>query len=198
MLIGHEGHEEILGTMGEAPDHIVLVQDTDEAERLELLPDAKVAYLTQTTLSVDDAEVIIAALRRRFPHIVGPSRDDICYATQNRQEAVNVLEKRHADIDLTIVDLALPGVNGFELIGALSRAAKSKIIATTAVYKDIHLEMSGTLGAHAAIRKPPAGKPLPEKEWLATVHHLIGTPGAKEYCSTQREDSFDRSWNRPD
>ncbi len=91
VLIGHEGHEEILGTMGEAPDHIVLVQDTDEAERLELPPDAKVAYLTQTTLSVDDAERIIAVLRRRFPRIVGPSKDDICYATQNRQEAVKEL-----------------------------------------------------------------------------------------------------------
>jgi 4-hydroxy-3-methylbut-2-en-1-yl diphosphate reductase len=91
VLIGHEGHEEILGTMGEAPDHIVLVQDTDEAERLELPPNAKVAYLTQTTLSVDDAERIIAVLRRRFPRIVGPSKDDICYATQNRQEAVKEL-----------------------------------------------------------------------------------------------------------
>jgi 4-hydroxy-3-methylbut-2-enyl diphosphate reductase len=91
LLIGHEGHDEVLGTMGEAPAHIRLVQDVAEVERLDLLPDARVAYLTQTTLSVDDAEVIIAALRRRFPHIVGPSRDDICYATQNRQEAVKEL-----------------------------------------------------------------------------------------------------------
>jgi len=91
ILIGHEGHDEVLGTMGEAPASIRLVQDTADVERLDLPADAKVAYLTQTTLSVDDAEVIIAALRRRFPHIVGPSRDDICYATQNRQEAVKDL-----------------------------------------------------------------------------------------------------------
>jgi 4-hydroxy-3-methylbut-2-enyl diphosphate reductase len=91
ILIGHEGHDEVLGTMGEAPANIRLVQDTADVERLDLPADAKVAYLTQTTLSVDDAEVIIAALRRRFPHIVGPSRDDICYATQNRQEAVKDL-----------------------------------------------------------------------------------------------------------
>jgi 4-hydroxy-3-methylbut-2-en-1-yl diphosphate reductase len=91
VLIGHEGHDEVIGTMGEAPRHIVLVQDADEAERLELPPGAKVAYLTQTTLSVDDAERIIAVLRRRFPHIAGPSKDDICYATQNRQEAVKSL-----------------------------------------------------------------------------------------------------------
>src|SRR5256886_8829417 len=88
ILIGHEGHDEVLGTMGEAPESISLVQDETEVEALDLPANAKVAYLTQTTLSVDDAEVIIAALRKRFPHIVGPSRDDICYATQNRQEAV--------------------------------------------------------------------------------------------------------------
>src|SRR5207302_10470481 len=91
LLIGHEGHDEVLGTMGEAPEHIRLVQDAGEVGRLDLPPDAKVAYLTQTTLSVDDAERIVGALRKRFPHIVGPSRDDICYATQNRQEAVKEL-----------------------------------------------------------------------------------------------------------
>src|SRR5205823_4776150 len=88
ILIGHEGHDEVLGTMGEAPQNICLVEDVGDVERLEMPADAKLAYLTQTTLSVDDAELIIAALRRRFPQIVGPSRDDICYATQNRQEAV--------------------------------------------------------------------------------------------------------------
>ncbi len=91
LLIGHEGHDEVLGTMGEAPAHIRLIQDAADVERLDLPADARVAYLTQTTLSVDDAEVIITALRRRFPHIAGPSRDDICYATQNRQEAVKEL-----------------------------------------------------------------------------------------------------------
>src|SRR5947208_2943519 len=91
VLIGHEGHDEVLGTMGEAPASIRLVQDVAEVEALDLPARAKVAYLTQTTLSVDDAEVIIAALRRRFPQIVGPSKDDICYATQNRQEAVKDL-----------------------------------------------------------------------------------------------------------
>jgi 4-hydroxy-3-methylbut-2-en-1-yl diphosphate reductase len=91
ILIGHEGHDEVIGTMGEAPRSIRLVQDEAEVEALDLPSDAKVAYLTQTTLSVDDAEVIIRALRRRFPQIVGPSRDDICYATQNRQEAVKDL-----------------------------------------------------------------------------------------------------------
>jgi 4-hydroxy-3-methylbut-2-enyl diphosphate reductase len=91
LLIGHAGHDEVIGTMGEAPANIALVQDEDEAERLDLPAGAKVAYLTQTTLSVDDAERIIRVLRRRYPDIVGPSKDDICYATQNRQEAVREL-----------------------------------------------------------------------------------------------------------
>jgi 4-hydroxy-3-methylbut-2-enyl diphosphate reductase len=90
-LIGHEGHDEVLGTLGEAPDNIRLVQSAEEVAELDMPDGAKVAYLTQTTLSVDDAEVIITALRQRFPSIVGPSRDDICYATQNRQEAVKDL-----------------------------------------------------------------------------------------------------------
>jgi 4-hydroxy-3-methylbut-2-enyl diphosphate reductase len=101
ILIGHEGHDEVLGTMGEAPANIRLVQNTEDVNQLDLPADAKVAYLTQTTLSVDDAEVIIAALRRRFPQIACPSRDDICYATQNRQEAVKLLVPE-ADVVLVL------------------------------------------------------------------------------------------------
>jgi 4-hydroxy-3-methylbut-2-enyl diphosphate reductase len=91
ILIGHEGHDEVLGTTGEAPEHIRLVEDATDVARLDLPANAKVAYLTQTTLSVDDAEIVIRALRKRFPQIVSPSKDDICYATQNRQEAVKEL-----------------------------------------------------------------------------------------------------------
>jgi 4-hydroxy-3-methylbut-2-en-1-yl diphosphate reductase len=101
ILIGHEGHDEVLGTMGEAPANIVLVQDASEVEHLELPEGGKLAYLTQTTLSVDDAEIIIEALRRRYPQIIGPSRDDICYATQNRQEAVKELVPE-ADVVLVL------------------------------------------------------------------------------------------------
>ncbi len=100
VLIGHEGHDEVAGTMGEAPAHIVLVQDAADVERLDVPADAKLAYLTQTTLSVDDATVIIDALKRRFPQITGPSRDDICYATQNRQEAVKELVP---EVDVVLV-----------------------------------------------------------------------------------------------
>jgi 4-hydroxy-3-methylbut-2-enyl diphosphate reductase len=91
LLIGHADHDEVVGTMGEAPDNMILVENEEAVAKLEFAPDAKLAFLTQTTLSVDDAEIIIRALRRRFPNIVGPSKDDICYATQNRQEAVKDL-----------------------------------------------------------------------------------------------------------
>ena len=80
--------------MGEAPDRMVLVETAEDVERLELADPSKVAYLTQTTLSVDDANVVIAALRKKFPQIANPPKDDICYATQNRQEAVRELAPR--------------------------------------------------------------------------------------------------------
>jgi 4-hydroxy-3-methylbut-2-enyl diphosphate reductase len=87
-LVGHAGHEEVIGTMGEAPDSIVLVETVGDAERLELDDGQQVAYLTQTTLSVDDTAGVVDALRDRFPDLVGPPSADICYATQNRQDAV--------------------------------------------------------------------------------------------------------------
>jgi 4-hydroxy-3-methylbut-2-enyl diphosphate reductase len=88
LLIGHEGHDEVIGTMGEAPEAILLVQSPEDVDRLEVVDETKLAYLTQTTLSVDDANRIIDRLKARFPHIAAPPKDDICYATQNRQEAV--------------------------------------------------------------------------------------------------------------
>ncbi len=91
ILIGHEGHDEVIGTMGEAPSQMILVETAEDVERLVVPDPEKVAYLTQTTLSVDDANIVIAALRKKFPKIANPPKDDICYATQNRQEAVREL-----------------------------------------------------------------------------------------------------------
>jgi 4-hydroxy-3-methylbut-2-enyl diphosphate reductase len=100
VLIGHGGHEEVVGTMGEAPESIVLVESVEDAEALELPAGAKVAYITQTTLSVDETSAIIAALRRRFPDIYAPKKEDICYATSNRQWAV---KEMLAEIGLLLV-----------------------------------------------------------------------------------------------
>src|SRR5438067_1833204 len=88
VLIGHHGHEEVEGTMGEAPDHIVLVETEEDVDRLEVDDPDRIAYISQTTLSVDETRTIINRLRERFPNIVGPRTDDICYATTNRQAAV--------------------------------------------------------------------------------------------------------------
>jgi len=88
VLVGHDGHEEVEGTMGEAPEQIVLVQDEKDVEELEVADPDRVAYITQTTLAVDETTAIITRLRERFPKIVGPRTDDICYATTNRQAAV--------------------------------------------------------------------------------------------------------------
>jgi len=100
VLIGHEGHEEVVGTMGEAPDATVLVQTVAEAEALDLPPEAKLAYVTQTTLSVDETADIITTLRHRFPEIRAPRKEDICYATSNRQWAV---KEMLPEIDLLLV-----------------------------------------------------------------------------------------------
>jgi len=100
LLIGHEGHDEVIGTMGEAPEAILLVETPDDVASLRVADEGKVAYLTQTTLSVDDANRIIARLKQRFPKIAAPPKEDICYATQNRQEAVSRLS---AEADLVLV-----------------------------------------------------------------------------------------------
>jgi 4-hydroxy-3-methylbut-2-enyl diphosphate reductase len=93
ILIGHAGHPEVVGTMGQIPSPVILVQDEADVEKLDLPLDTPVAYVTQTTLSVDDTQGIIQALQRKFTDIVGPETRDICYATQNRQSAVRDLSK---------------------------------------------------------------------------------------------------------
>jgi 4-hydroxy-3-methylbut-2-en-1-yl diphosphate reductase len=100
ILIGHAGHEEVEGTMGEAPDHIVLVESEADVDTLQVSDERKLAYISQTTLSVDETRTIIARLRERFPHITGPRTDDICYATTNRQAAVRQMA---AECDLVLV-----------------------------------------------------------------------------------------------
>jgi 4-hydroxy-3-methylbut-2-en-1-yl diphosphate reductase len=113
VLIGHAGHEEVEGTLGEAPDSIVLVQSVEEAERVSLPPEAPLAYITQTTLSVDETGEIVAVLRRRFPRIAGPAREDICYATSNRQWAVKELVEA---VDLLLVVGSRNSSNSLRLV----------------------------------------------------------------------------------
>ncbi len=100
ILVGHAGHDEVIGTMGEAPESFYLVGTVEEVDALDFSPKTKLAYLTQTTLSVDDANRIINRLKEKFSFIIGPPKEDICYATQNRQEAVRQLS---SDVDCVLV-----------------------------------------------------------------------------------------------
>jgi 4-hydroxy-3-methylbut-2-enyl diphosphate reductase len=119
VLIGHAGHEEVIGTTGEAPDAIVLVQSVEEAETVELPPSGRLAYITQTTLSVHETTDIIGVLRRRFPDIRAPQREDICYATSNRQWAV---KEMLPEIDLLLVIGSRNSSNSNRLVEAAHAA----------------------------------------------------------------------------
>jgi 4-hydroxy-3-methylbut-2-enyl diphosphate reductase len=101
LLIGHAGHEEVEGTAGEAPGHIQLVQSTDDVANIEVRDPAKVSWLSQTTLSVDETMAIVAKIRERFPQLLDPPSDDICYATQNRQTAIKEIS-RNADLVIVV------------------------------------------------------------------------------------------------
>jgi 4-hydroxy-3-methylbut-2-enyl diphosphate reductase len=93
VMIGHKGHPEVEGTMGQSPDGMYLVETVADARQLQVSSPTRLAYVTQTTLSVDDAALVVAALKERFPEIIGPKKDDICYATQNRQDSVKQLAR---------------------------------------------------------------------------------------------------------
>jgi 4-hydroxy-3-methylbut-2-en-1-yl diphosphate reductase len=119
LLIGHEGHEEIIGTTGEAPSNISLVSDLDDVARVRVRDPEKVAWLSQTTLSADETRSVVEALRRRFPSLKDPPSDDICYATQNRQTAVQELARQ---ADLVIVIGSSNSSNSLRLVEVALRA----------------------------------------------------------------------------
>jgi 4-hydroxy-3-methylbut-2-enyl diphosphate reductase len=123
LLIGHAGHEEVEGTAGEAPDHVQLVETPEDVARIEVRDPAKVAWLSQTTLSVDETMAVVSAIRERFPLLLDPPSDDICYATQNRQSAVKEIAR---DADLVIVVGSGNSSNSVRLVEvALEHGARS-------------------------------------------------------------------------
>jgi 4-hydroxy-3-methylbut-2-enyl diphosphate reductase len=179
LLIGHEGHDEVLGTIGEAPANIRLVQDENEVAALDLPQDAKVAYLTQTTLSVDDAEVIIAALRTRFPHIAGPKKDDICYATQNRQEAVKELVP---EADVVLVLGSRNSSNSLRLAELATSCGKRAYLIDSAA------EIDPSWFANAGIVLVTAGASAPEDVVQECVDYLKRNYNAVVETRTVREE----------
>jgi 4-hydroxy-3-methylbut-2-enyl diphosphate reductase len=119
ILIGHRDHQEIVGTSGEAPDQTIVVGTVEEVDKLEVPDASRLAFLTQTTLSLYDTQEIVARLRQKFPQIVGPASDDICYATQNRQEAVEALTR---EVELILVVGSANSSNSNRLVEVAQRA----------------------------------------------------------------------------
>jgi 4-hydroxy-3-methylbut-2-en-1-yl diphosphate reductase len=152
VLIGHDGHEEVEGTMGEAPEHIVLVETEEDVDRLEVADPGKVAYISQTTLSVDETRAIIARLRERFPAITGPRTDDICYATTNRQAAVKQMA---AQCDLVLVIGSQNSSNSQRLVEvAREHGAESHLIDNAAQVQDAWLEGKRVVGISSGASAP--------------------------------------------
>lgn len=149
ILIGHHNHVEVKGTVGEAPEHIFVVGTVEEVSDLKIPDEKKVGYITQTTLSLDDTAEIIIALKERFPEIKGPAKDDICYATQNRQNAVKALSK---EVDLVLV------------VGAQNSSNSVRL-----------LEVAETTGVKA--RRIESAAEL-DPEWLEEVRNVGITAGA--------------------
>ncbi|HEY3066548.1 MAG TPA: 4-hydroxy-3-methylbut-2-enyl diphosphate reductase [Methylomirabilota bacterium] len=163
VLIGHEDHDEVIGTLGEAPDRIHVIANVAEVDILKVPNPEKIAYLTQTTLSVDDTRDVIEALRRKFPKIVGPSRNDICYATQNRQAAVKRLA---SDVDVLLVIGAANSSNANRLV-EVSQTAGTRAYLINDV-RDIRPEW-----LHGAVRiGVTAGASTPEVLVTQTVDAL--------------------------
>ena len=152
ILIGHHNHVEVKGTVGEAPEHIFVVGTVEEVSDLKIPDEKKVGYITQTTLSLDDTAEIITALKVRFPEIKGPAKDDICYATQNRQNAVKALSK---EVDLVLVVGAQNSSNSVRLLEvAEATGVKARRIESAAELDPEWLEEVRNVGITAGASAP--------------------------------------------
>ncbi|WP_375341799.1 4-hydroxy-3-methylbut-2-enyl diphosphate reductase [Patulibacter defluvii] len=181
ILIGHAGHEEVEGTMGEAPDHITLVETVEDVDRLEIDPQTeKLAYISQTTLSVDETREIIDRLRERFPHITGPRKDDICYATTNRQMAVKQLA---AQCDLVLVIGSRNSSNSLRLVDVTRElGTDSHLIDNAREVQEEWLEGRRTVGITSG-----ASAPDELVEELVALFRSRGTSDVRE-LEVIRED----------
>jgi 4-hydroxy-3-methylbut-2-enyl diphosphate reductase len=151
-LVGHQGHEEVEGTMGEAPDSMLLVETAQDAARIQPDQTARLAYITQTTLSIDDTREIVNVLRRRFPEIVGPEKADICYATTNRQRAVKRLLGR---VDLLLVVGSPNSSNSKRLVEvARARGVSAHLIEDESAIEESWLEGVETVGLTSGASAP--------------------------------------------
>ncbi|MCD6725653.1 MAG: 4-hydroxy-3-methylbut-2-enyl diphosphate reductase [Solirubrobacteraceae bacterium] len=183
ILIGHDGHEEVEGTMGEAPESIVLVETVEDVEQLEVADPERLAYVSQTTLSVDETREIIGRLRERFPAIVGPRTDDICYATTNRQAAVKQMAP-HCDLVLVIGSRNSSNSNRLVEV-ARDHGADSHLIDNEEQVRDEWLEGVNVLGI-------TSGASAPEElvERLVALFRSRGTTEVEEFEVVQEDVRF--------
>jgi 4-hydroxy-3-methylbut-2-enyl diphosphate reductase len=154
LFVGHAGHPEVEGVMGEAPDQVKLVQTAADAERIEVPDPNRIAYATQTTLSLDDVSAIVETLRRRFPAMVGPEAGDVCYATTNRQEAVQALVQRHA-ADVVLV-LGSPNSSNSNRLREVAETAGARgyLLGTAAELDPAWLDGAQRVGVSAGASTP--------------------------------------------
>jgi 4-hydroxy-3-methylbut-2-enyl diphosphate reductase len=183
VLIGHDGHEEVEGTMGEAPESIVLVESIEDVDRLEVADPDRVAYVTQTTLAVDETRAIIERLRERFPNVVGPRTDDICYATTNRQMAIRQMAR---ECDLVLVIGSRNSSNSQRLVEvAHDHGAESHLIDNESQIADEWLEGARVVGISS-------GASAPEELVQRVVDHFRarGTEDVAEFEVVQEDVRF--------
>jgi 4-hydroxy-3-methylbut-2-en-1-yl diphosphate reductase len=183
VMVGHAGHEEVEGTMGEAPDSIVLVETLEDVEKLEVPDPDRVAHISQTTLSVDETRSIIAALREKFPNITGPRTDDICYATTNRQAAVRQMA---AESDLVLVIGSANSSNSNRLVEvAREYGADSYLIDNEAQVREEWLEGKRVVGISS-------GASAPEElvQRLVEFFRARGTEDISEFEVVQEDVRF--------
>jgi len=154
VLVGHEGHEEVDGTFGEAPERIQIVASLEDVASVQVADPERVAYLSQTTLAVDETEEVVNVLRARFPHVVGPASSDICYATQNRQDAVRALAR---DCDLILVVGSANSSNSKRLVEVAERAGcRAQLIDDAAQIPPAILQGVRRIGVTAGASAPEA------------------------------------------
>ncbi len=183
ILIGHDGHEEVEGTMGEAPDSIILVETLDDVESLEVDDPEKLAFISQTTLSVDETSIIIDRLRERFPSIISPRTDDICYATTNRQAAVKQLAPL---CELVLVIGSSNSSNSNRLVEvAREHGARSHLIDNESQVEEQWLEGVETLGI-------TSGASAPEElvQRLVDLFREQGTSDVEEFEVVEEDVRF--------
>lgn len=184
LLIGHAGHDEVVGTMGEAPDHITLVENEAQARAVAAPEDRRLVVLTQTTLGVDDTSAVVQALRERFPHLETPPTDDICYATQNRQDSVKTMADRGMDLLLVVGSQNSSNAARLVEVGR-ARGVRGHLIDGPAEIQPAWLEGAAAVGVTAG-----ASTPEPVVQTVVARLRELGAASVEHVTTAEEETVF--------